>query len=296
MADDKRCFLHDKTSEARAAAQCGDTRRSFAIVKQLAGLSCAPKITSIRKGDGSFTESESERQERWQEHFDEVFQGKVMNKSRLVPASARDAANDSEVDVSPSAVERSYAKLGKCKGVGPDPVPAELLHAGGGATAVQYSKFYRRVVSEERWLVTWTGGRIVDVYKRKGDPAVSDSSRGVLLATHASKGFANILAEEVDPLYEKNMPECQNGAVASRGTDFAGHIIRCLLGVANLASLSIFVLFIDLVKAFDQAVREIVFGFPEDVEDPLEYLLTIGLTASIRHYPRPTILAMGREA
>ena len=80
------------------------------------------------------------------------------------------------------------------------------------------------------------------------------------------------------------MPECQNGAVRGRGTDFAGHVIRSLLDLAALASLSVFVLFVDLVKAFDRVIREIVFGFPDGVTDPLEYLLSLGLDNEQAHW------------
>ena len=163
-------------------------------------------------------------------------------------------------------------------------MPAELLKAGGGATAVQYSKLYGRVVENEQWPKVWAGGRIVDIYKRKGSPVICDSSRGILLSSHASKGLANILADEVEPCYNRHLPECQHGAVAGKGTDLAAHMIRSLLDLANLARLSIFILFIDLVKAFDRVIREIVFGFPDGVDEPLEYLLTLGLTEDQAHW------------
>jgi len=220
----------------------------------------------------------------WQEHFAHVFRGSVTDKNNLVAASARDACNDSYIDVSPLTVAKSFKQLGQNKGVGPDRVPAELLKAGEYATAGHYSYLYTRIVHEERWPIDWAGGRIVDVFKRKGDATECDSSRGILLASHASKGLSNILAADVEPQYNENMPECQNGAVAGRGSDFAGHVIRSLLDLATLASLSVFVLFIDLVKAFDRVVREIVFGFPDDVDDALAYLYGLGLNHDQAHW------------
>ena len=284
VACDRKQFLHLKANEAQVAAHGRDSRRTFAIVRQLAGLTTAPQVKSVRKADGSLAESEVERQERWQAHFAGVFHGKFVDKVSLVAASARDASDDASVDVSPPAVERSFRRLGRHKGVGLDRVPAELLQAGDGATAVHYSKLYARIVHEEQWPIRWAGGRIVDVFKRKGDPTDRDSSRGILLESHASKGLSNILASEVEPSYEQNMPECQNGAVKGKGTDFAGHVVKSLLDLATLASLSIFVLFIDLVKAFDRVIREIVFGFLEDVDDPLEYLLSLGLNDEQAHW------------
>ena len=63
-----------------------------------------------------------------------------------------------------------------------------------------------------------------------------------------------MLDDDINPKYQNNMPECQNGAMRGKGTDFAGHIIRSLLGLATMGSLSIFVLFIDLVNAPGQVI------------------------------------------
>ncbi len=37
------------------------------------------------------------------------------------------------------------------------------------------------------------------------------------------------------------------------------------------------VLFVDEVKAFDREVRELVLGFPADMDDPIKYLRSIGI-------------------
>ena len=41
---------------------------------------------------------------------------------------------------------------------------------------------------------------------------------------------------------------------------------------------SFFVLFVDLVKAFDQVIREVVFGIPSGVTDVKKHLRDLGLT------------------
>ena len=51
-----------------------------------------------------------------------------------------------------------------------------------------------------------------------------------------------------------------------------------------MVSLSVFVLFVDLVKAYDRIVREFVFGLPDGVTNPLEYLRSLGLTDEQAHW------------
>eukprot|EP00973_Karenia_brevis_P095956 12429960-Karenia_brevis.AAC.1 len=73
------------------------------------------------------------------------------------------------------------------------------------------------------------------------------------------------------------MPDTQFGATAGGGTDFASHIVRSFLEYCLCASLSYFVLFVDLVKAFDRIIRELVLGIPGDVDDMGQYLANLGL-------------------
>ena len=77
--------------------------------------------------------------------------------------------------------------------------------------------------------------------------------------------------------YETAMPQSQYGAVNGRGTDFATHLVRSFLDYCSIASLSVFILFVDLVKAYDRIVREIVLGWSDDACDPWSYLLQLGL-------------------
>ena len=98
-------------------------------------------------------------------------------------------------------------------------------------------------------------------YKKKRDPMVADSSRGILLADHAGKALTGMIKEKIDPVYDERMPETQFGAVAKRGTDQASHIVRTAADAATMWNYSIVVLFLDLVKAFDRVIRGLVFGW-----------------------------------
>ena len=77
------------------------------------------------------------------------------------------------------------------------------------------------------------------------------------------------------------MPHSQFGAVSGGGTDLAHHFLLVCIEFAQKKSLSIFILFLDLVKAFGKALRELVFGFPQDVaeDDQVAYLMSIGVPA-----------------
>eukprot|EP00973_Karenia_brevis_P002825 383944-Karenia_brevis.AAC.1 len=71
----------------------------------------------------------------------------------------------------------------------------------------------------------------------------------------------------------------QCGAVIGKGTDVATHLVRSAIAAGKLLSLSVFVLFVDLTKAFDKVIRQIVFGWgTAEPDDRVQYLMSLGVT------------------
>eukprot|EP00972_Heterocapsa_arctica_P037742 5555703-Heterocapsa_arctica.AAC.1 len=77
------------------------------------------------------------------------------------------------------------------------------------------------------------------------------------------KAVLSCVLEPVMPLYALNMPQCQHGYVPGRGTDFATHTLLTAASLARSRGLCFFALFVDLVKAFDRIIREVLIGWPE---------------------------------
>ena len=275
---DRKVYLDSIALRAEAAAQRGDSHTVYSIVKSLAGAKVQHN-PMVKRRDGSLTESPSEADARWQEHYACVFGGNVASLRTLREEPRLDAPYVSTLDVGPAATEAVYAKLGNNKGVGLDGIPAELLKAGGSALACKYSEVNARVSQNHSWPSQWRGGRIANVHKKKGDPQECDNSRGLLLADHAGKGLVGMIKDAVDPVYTAKMPLVQHGAVAGRGTDKASHLVRSAAAAAAMLKWSIFVLFVDLVKAFDKAIRQLVLGWgASKPADTVAYLRGLGVT------------------
>ena len=79
------------------------------------------------------------------------------------------------------------------------------------------------------------------------------------------------------------MPSSQYGSVGRSGVDFASHVIRCLVAIADVADMSYCVVFLDLSKAFDKVVWEVMLGWPASVAPDraarVEHLRTQGVSA-----------------
>ena len=87
------------------------------------------------------------------------------------------------------------------------------------------------------------------------------------------------LTREVDAGYAVSKPAPQHGAIPGGGADLAHRFALASIEFAAAQALSIVVLFVDLAAAFERALREFAFGFPQDVlgGDRFDYLVRRGL-------------------
>ena len=115
---------------------------------------------------------------------------------------------------------------------------------------------------------------------KKGLKTKRNKYRGLLISDHMGKAAAWVLDAEVERTSEKQfLPNTQCGGVPGKGSDIANHLVRTAYDFAAGNGLSIALVFLDLIKAFDYVLREIVIGWPQyHSEDKVEYLTSLGLS------------------
>ena len=131
--------------------------------------------------------TEVERQERWQEHFAEVFAAKVLECVDDARTSSLQVVENHNFHPTHSGTLNAIKALGTNKAVGPDEIPALLLQAGDFPLAQQLHQIELRAIRLEQFPTAWKGGRLVDLLKHKGDASVCGMSRGLLIADHMAK-------------------------------------------------------------------------------------------------------------
>ena len=280
---DRLDFIEGMALRAQSAALSCDFRTSFQLVRLLAG--CTPRpLQAVRLKDGRLSATAAQRDARWQEHYCDLFNGYVVDNPSVLVTRPGALAQHHEFRHSCSQLEGAIQRLGNNKGLGPDELPAEVAKAGGSAFAVKLYGITSRIVGEERWPVQWKGGRLASLWKKKGSATECANSRGLLVSDHISKAFTDILKDELQPQLRAHIPDNQYGGMAGGGTDIPNHTIRSVLQYAKLFALSVFVLFLDLEKAFDKVIREIVMGWPQSEDGSFasesqqrEYLRSIGV-------------------
>ena len=104
--------------------------------------------------------------------------------------------------------------------------------------------------------------------------------RGLLVGDHIGKVFTATIAPPVTDYADAYLPDTQCGCMKGRGTARASHLSRSFLQWCKTNKRPAAALFIDLSKAFDSIIREVVLGVQNHMKDPTmlkEHLASMGV-------------------
>ena len=289
---DRAQHFEAKADETNKASARNDPKALFNIARELAGKPPA-RAGAIKDECGNVVTRPEKVTARWTRHFAEVFGAKVCAKEEAnthKPSKANtekllcDLSGNVTWDLLLEEVAEIVAcKLPKNKGKSPDDLPAEVLQAAEEEGARFLHELLSDIASAKYVPYEWKGGKLVPIWKRKGCPTECSDHRGILLAPHASKVLTGVLSRRAQPAYLKQVGPSQFGSVRGRCTAQANLITRSLIDFARLMEVSAAILYIDLSKAFDVAVREILLGWPpkEDMSPEMkrERLVKAGIAA-----------------
>jgi hypothetical protein len=95
-------------------------------------------------------------------------------------------------------VEIAIAKLKRYKSSGSDPIPAELIQAGGETLWYEVSKLINSIWNKEELHDQWKGSIIVQIHE-KGDKTDCSYYRGISLLRMSYKILSYILLSRLSP-------------------------------------------------------------------------------------------------
>ena len=152
-------------------------------------------------------------------------------------------------DPSPEEINAAAQALHSSKAAGPDGVPAELLKYGGEAVLGCLHSLCIGIWRYGCVPQQWKDCMIVNIYKKKGDAANCNNSRGISLLSTAGKVLARVLLMRViKHIAEKVLPETQCCFRKERRTADMISVARQLQEKCRELHRDLFVAFIDLAK------------------------------------------------
>ena len=244
-------------SEGEAAVKDGRARWDCIRRLQQTHAGRRPtRPTAILKEDGVLTQGEKEVAARWYQHF-----MKVRNiQSEYRDGTIRDMPQLSsllELDLLPTEEELSEAlsKLKVRRAGGKSDILPELILYGGPYLWDRVLKIMEQMWEDGKVVKDWQDALVVPIPK-KGDLRKCDNWRGISLLDVVGKIMARIVKERLEKIADRVVPESQNGFRKGRGCVDMLFVARQLLEKTREHNSTLYMLFVDLKKAYDSVPRQ----------------------------------------
>ena len=285
-----------RAAEVQAAADRRDAKSLYQGLKAVFG----PKRTtypSVKAKDGKSVITDPDKiLDRWVEHFDGVlnqpsdFDPSVLDE---IPQWETNHALDAQPTL--AEVEKSIKQLATGKAAGSDGIPPDVYKHGGSSLRKQLLCLYRQCWTEGIIPQEFKDADLIHLYKNKGDSKVCDNHRGISLLSIAGKIYARILLNRLmDHILDIGLiPESQNGFMPGRSTIDPCFSLRLLQEKCLLQGQDLYLLFIDLTKAFDTVSRPGLWSLLQKIGCPDHF---IGMIRSFHDGMKVTIREGGKRA
>ena len=226
-------------------------------------------IAPLKSLTGEKITDQEKQMARWAEHYSELY-----TRETIVTENALSRVLElplmPELDDEPSMEDLSNAidSLPSGKSPGSDNIPAEVIKCGKPALLEPLHELLCLGWQEGGVPQDMRDAQIVTLYKGKGDRSDCNNYRGISLLSIVGKVFARILLKRLQKLADRVYPESQCGFRAGRSTTDMIFSLRQLQEKCREQQQPLYMMFIDLTKAFDLVSRKGLFDLLEKIGCP----------------------------
>ena len=259
----QKCLRHmkdewwkKKAEEIQSYADSRNAKMFYSSLREIYGppqKSAAP----IRNLQGELLTDNEAINKRWSEHFEQLLnRPSSIDPSVIETIPARPL--DLELDDPPTEleVEKAITELQCGKAAGPDGIPPEVFKEGGMALTQKLTEFMCMCWEDGCLPQDLKDARIVHLYKGKGDKSSCDNYRGISLLSIAGKILSKVILNRLNThLLDETVPESQCGFRKNRGTVDMIFTARQIQEKCKEQNKDLYMLFVDLTKAFDTVSR-----------------------------------------
>ena len=142
------------------------------------------------------------------------------------------------------------------KAAGPSAVTADMIKHAGGTGAMALLDIFRKILYEEKAPVEWGDSLTIPLYKGKGDALECGKYRGLRLLEHGMKIYERILLNRLKMIVKVDDQQC--GFTSGKSTTDAIFMVRMLQEKFCRKKKKLYLVFVDLEKAFDKVPRKAI--------------------------------------
>ena len=230
---------------------------------------------TVKSKDGVLLTEPSQVLDRWAEHFKGVLnQDSQFDESVLLEFPQLDINPSLDALPTLEEVTLSIKQLTSGKAPGADGIPPDIFKHGGTCIAEELLRLFTLIWEEGKVPQDFRDADLVHLYKNKGDSKCCDNHRGISLLCIVGKIFARLQLNRLsDHIYNMGLiPESQCGFRPGRGTVDMVFSLRQIQEKCRLYSVDLYLLFIDLTKAFDTINRPGLWAILEKIGCPKRFI------------------------
>ena len=278
-----------RAAELQKAADERDYKTFYQGLKAVYGPSYKAS-SAIKSKEGVLLTDPAQILDRWAEHFDSVLnQDSDFDMSVLQDIPQWDTNQSLDAIPTLKEVLDSIKQLTCGKAAGEDGIPPDVYRHGGTAIAERLLKLFKQIWKEGEVPQEFRDATIIHLSKNKGDRACCDNHRGISLLCIAGKILARLLLNRLIQHIDNIglVPESQCGFRPGRGTTDMLFSLRQIQEKCRLNNQDLYLLFIDLTKAFDTVNRKGLWLILERIGCPKTFVSLIrsfhdGMNATVR--------------
>ena len=264
-------------ARARDMQEAAD-KRDFKTFYQNLKAVHGPKYKAspaIKSKEGALLTEPAQILERWSEHFNGVLNlDSSFDMSLLEEIPQWDTNMRLSTLPTIEEVLASIKQLTSGKAPGSDGIPPDIFKHGGTAIAEELLKLFTMIWNEGGVPQDFKDADLVHLYKNKGDIKCCDNHRGISLLCIPGKILARLLLNRLFKHIDDIglVPESQCGFRPGRGTTDMNYALRQIMEKCKLYSEDLYLLFIDLTKAFDTVNRPGLWAILDRVGCPSHFV------------------------
>ena len=279
---DRTAFLEEIATAAEQASQ----QDFFRILRQ-AGVAGARRLQGPRPlpllfdDQGQSIITSDGQKKRWREFFAEQEDGIAVTADELfnnLPAPSNACLQWTDF---PSLIDYEFAlRKVKCgKAFFADGIPGEFLHQGASFFAQHgYSLFLKHYLTANE-PVLFRGGRLTNMYKGKGNPAICENHRSLFISSTLGKVHHSLVRAKINPSFDRYVLPLQWGGRKGKSVTMASQSLQALLTASKHQGYSTAVIFVDIRNAFYKVIRNQLDAFGNDADSLHRLFATLGLPA-----------------
>uniref|UniRef100_A0A336LYA8 CSON007526 protein n=1 Tax=Culicoides sonorensis TaxID=179676 RepID=A0A336LYA8_CULSO len=211
----------------------------------------SPKF--VKDAQGRLLVDDEEICKRWKEYCNELLNTQF---PRQHTPQAEPNIQDTPEDFSESEIEQAVKMMKNRKAAGPDDLPAECWKKLGSVGVKFLTVMFNKMMKGAPMPDQWPKSYLIPLYKGKGDTSDCNNYRSIKLMTHSMKIYERAIGIRLRQLIHLKSNQC--GFVQGKSTYDAIQSLRLLTEKHREASKDLYMVFVDLEKAFDRVPRDLI--------------------------------------